>query len=220
MKEPTQDKGPPLILLNKKNGQVIIDFRKIEVDLFIFDLDGVLTSERVKSFPKRILFKGFLPDDKLMGNVSSTSKDWISEAWNLGVNTSDPKVVKEISDRMDSHSLILSGDDDLYDWVHPTFRQLAAAKKLVGICTNNSLNSVYRALDGLGQIVSLVKACDNMLECRLKPYPDGILTICERLGVLPGKAMVIGDSMEDGRAAERAGTKWLIVKGEDLYLKY
>jgi len=44
---------------------------------------------------------------------------------------------------------------------------------------------------------------------REKPAPDLVLGACERLGVVPGDALVVGDSVYDGMAARAAGARFV-----------
>ncbi len=46
---------------------------------------------------------------------------------------------------------------------------------------------------------------------RKKPAPDPLLVACERLGVLPAEAVMVGDSTNDALAARAAGCRVLLV---------
>ena len=46
---------------------------------------------------------------------------------------------------------------------------------------------------------------------RKKPAPDPVLAACERLGVAPAQAVMVGDSMNDALAARAAGCGILLV---------
>jgi beta-phosphoglucomutase-like phosphatase (HAD superfamily) len=46
----------------------------------------------------------------------------------------------------------------------------------------------------------------------LKPHPEGYVTAAERLGVAPGRCLVVGDRMDvDGEAAKLAGMAFRLV---------
>jgi phosphoglycolate phosphatase-like HAD superfamily hydrolase len=60
---------------------------------------------------------------------------------------------------------------------------------------------------GPGEAVDLVVGRDARM--RPKPWPDGVLSACERLGVAPGSATMIGDSTWDEEAASRAGASFV-----------
>jgi HAD superfamily hydrolase (TIGR01549 family) len=55
---------------------------------------------------------------------------------------------------------------------------------------------------------------------RLKPCPDGFLLAAERLGVLPGECLVVGDRDDaDGEAARRAGMAFRRIGGLGLSVR-
>jgi phosphoglycolate phosphatase-like HAD superfamily hydrolase len=60
---------------------------------------------------------------------------------------------------------------------------------------------------GAGEPVDLVVGRDPLI--RPKPWPDGLLAACERLGVDPGRATMVGDSSWDQEAALTAGTAFV-----------
>ena len=60
---------------------------------------------------------------------------------------------------------------------------------------------------GPGEPVDLVIGRDPRI--RPKPWPDGLLAACERLGAGPGRATMIGDATWDQEAAARAGAAFV-----------
>jgi len=60
---------------------------------------------------------------------------------------------------------------------------------------------------GPGQAVDLVVGRDAFI--RPKPWPDGLLAACERLGGSANDAIMIGDSSWDEEAARRAGVGFI-----------
>ena len=60
---------------------------------------------------------------------------------------------------------------------------------------------------GPGEPVDLVIGRDPRI--RPKPWPDGLLAACERLGSAPGRATMIGDATWDQEAAARAGASFV-----------
>lgn len=65
---------------------------------------------------------------------------------------------------------------------------------------------------GPGAAVDLIVGRDRVI--RPKPEPDGVLAACRRLGVLPGAAVMIGDSTWDAEAARRAGVGFVGVPAD------
>lgn len=60
---------------------------------------------------------------------------------------------------------------------------------------------------GPGEPVDLVIGRDARI--RPKPWPDGLLAACDRLGAVPGRATMIGDATWDQEAAARAGAAFV-----------
>ncbi len=60
---------------------------------------------------------------------------------------------------------------------------------------------------GVGQPIDLVVGRDPRV--RPKPWPDGPLAACDRLGAPPAGATMIGDSTWDQEAADRAGIAFI-----------
>jgi phosphoglycolate phosphatase len=63
---------------------------------------------------------------------------------------------------------------------------------------------------GMTKAFTVVVAGDDV--AHPKPHPALLLAACERLGVLPGEALMIGDSLNDAQAAQAAGMKAVLVE--------
>lgn len=50
---------------------------------------------------------------------------------------------------------------------------------------------------------------------RIKPYPDGIFFVCEKLEKNPSKCAMIGDFPQDVQAGKNAGTKTIAILGDN-----
>jgi len=93
-------------------------------------------------------------------------------------------------------------------WVDPGAAQLLADLRDRGVAT--AIVSDFPAtakLDALGLQADVVVSAEDAGVDRLKPHPAGLLEALARLGVAPGRALMVGDRPErDGAAAARAGT--------------
>lgn len=63
---------------------------------------------------------------------------------------------------------------------------------------------------GLAALLDAV-VCGDEVQHR-KPHPEIVLQACHRLGVAPGQAVMIGDSVNDVRAAHAAGVRVILVE--------
>lgn len=110
----------------------------------------------------------------------------------------------------------------LHEWeavplgvVMPTVAQTLEQLRPVGVAVVTLLpvDVATRALVthgigvGPGEAVDLVIGRDPRI--RPKPWPDGLLAACARLGVAPGRATMIGDATWDQEAAARAGAAFV-----------
>lgn len=125
------------------------------------------------------------------------------------------------------------GDEALVDRVLVEFRERYAADPLretrpypgvpevlarlaprpLGVCTNKGRRLAGMLLDGLalGRYVAALVAEDD-LPWR-KPDPRPLLALAERLGVPPAATLVVGDGLQDLRAARAAGMSCCAVLG-------
>ena len=85
------------------------------------------------------------------------------------------------------------------------FDRLRARVALFAVATSDDRDPTERTLEALGitaHIAATACADDGFPN---KPAPDAVLRICERLGVAPGRAAVVGDSPADLRMGRSAG---------------
>lgn len=83
-----------------------------------------------------------------------------------------------------------------------------------GLLTHHQVDAVRRRVDALLGPFAVWAVCphgpDDGCACR-KPRPGLVLAACERLGVPPGRAVVIGDIGADVAAARAAGARGVLV---------
>ncbi|MDI6870644.1 MAG: HAD family hydrolase [Bacillota bacterium] len=83
-------------------------------------------------------------------------------------------------------------------------RELREAGCRIGVATNDSRERTGKILElcGLAGLIDAV-ACGDEVE-RAKPAPDLAVLVCQRLGVTPGEALFVGDSLTDAAMARAA----------------
>lgn len=87
----------------------------------------------------------------------------------------------------------------------PFFEKLNAQGIKVAIATTDDREPTLATLRGFGVldlVETLVCADDGIL---VKPKPDMILTICQRLGVTPQQTVMVGDAVADLQMGQAAG---------------
>ena len=89
-------------------------------------------------------------------------------------------------------------------------RKLRGAGVVLGLATTDTRVPTERTLDSLGLtgLFSAVVCADDGIS--LKPAPDMALTICERVQISPGEALMVGDTVADLSMARQAGFGWVI----------
>ncbi len=83
---------------------------------------------------------------------------------------------------------------------------------LLGIVTSKRLHMVERGLKimGLENIFDVIVTPDDTQ--KTKPDPEPVLCGCNKLGVVPGDAFYVGDSVFDMESGKSAGTRLCAVK--------
>lgn len=93
----------------------------------------------------------------------------------------------------------------VYPGVLAGLERLRAMRLRLACVTNKSARYTLPLLEqkGLAPYFELVVSGDTL--ARKKPDPAQLLHICRTFGLLPGQALLIGDSANDARAARAAG---------------
>ena len=75
----------------------------------------------------------------------------------------------------------------------------------VGLVTNSFSNIVSRILKHhkIGNYFDNVVTSDDVE--KLKPYPDPVIKLCEKLNVMPDETILVGDTKNDYKAGKGAG---------------
>jgi phosphoglycolate phosphatase len=95
----------------------------------------------------------------------------------------------------------------LIDWLDAN-----AAGTPVSVLSLNSRQAVAVALDAHGLTGRVTHIVGREDVRRVKPHPEGMLTLAERHGVEPGAILFIGDKDGDRECAEKAGTRFMHVE--------
>lgn len=182
--------------------------------LLLFDLDGTLTDTHQLIFdsfnfvlrkykstemtPKEILSYFGPPEEVCLKNM-------------LGTEDFD-SVWEDFLDYYGSHL----NESTVFVGVKELLQSLKASGKLVGVFTakgtrTTELTLEYHGMKGLFDIIvtgSLVK--------NHKPNPEGVNLALSRLSISPSRAVVIGDSPSDYKAAVSAGTDFIAVTYDSI----
>ncbi len=100
----------------------------------------------------------------------------------------------------------------VYEGIPQALAELHAGGLALACVTNKPREFTIPLLERLGMLdcFKVVVAGDDV--SHPKPHPALLLTACERLDVVPGHALMIGDSLNDAQAACAAGMKVVLVE--------
>ncbi len=92
---------------------------------------------------------------------------------------------------------------ELFPSTRPLLASLRQGGVKTGILTRNSTAAVKLVFPDIASCCDAFMAREDAP--RVKPHPDHALALLERLGVLPGRALLVGDHPLDIETARRAG---------------
>lgn len=86
------------------------------------------------------------------------------------------------------------------------FQELRAGGLRIAVVTTDKRERTRQMLElaGVWHMVDALAGEEDVIAP--KPAPDGILTVCERMGIAPAQALMVGDSPADMLAGRAAGT--------------
>lgn len=177
-------------------------------DAIIFDFDGTL-AELTIDFDLmrrkvRALAMAFLP---ACPETNGQPVLEMVEALAAIIGKDDPDLGREFHTRcrltIVAQELDAARDGRLFDFTRPMLSELRARGVATGIITRNctaAVRSVYPEVE---------KECDVFIgredAVRVKPDPIHLTAALDRLGVAPGRALMVGDHPMDVVTATRAG---------------
>jgi phosphoglycolate phosphatase len=179
----------------------------IPVDLLMFDLDGTLIDSRrdLADSVNRTFREIGVPEkprETLYGYVGNGVRRLISDA----VGDRDPSLVERAHAVFQRHYLEhLLDETRIYPGMPEVLDHFSRKKKAV--VTNKPVVYTTRILLGLrvNTRFDLVVAGED--SSPLKPHPEMILRTLRHFGVSSDRAVMIGDSVNDVRAARDAGVR-------------
>jgi phosphoglycolate phosphatase len=176
----------------------------------IFDYDGTLVdsapdiADALNAAFKPHSSAGFGRDDviSLVGGGAAVALECARER--LGLTLDEPQKL-DLRQRFLAHYADVSrAGRGVYPGVVDVLRTLRRQGVLLAVCTNKvqSVTDIAVAAVGLADHLDIVLGQSDAM--RKKPAPDMLWHIAGRLGVAPGEAVMIGDSLADVGAARAA----------------
>lgn len=196
----------------------------MKVKAFLFDCDGtVINTNRLVLNSWRTATNFFLPGKpvtdydikKYYGQPLEESATLLAEEF--GVTDYD---LKEIADvYWTYHGSHHCDIDGLFPTVEGALRALKEKGAKIGIVTSGLSANCSKELEGLGvrELFDAIVGADDVTEP--KPSPQPALICCQKLGVAPEDAMMIGDSKHDISCGNSAGCHTAMVGWTECILE-
>ncbi|MHA1786069.1 MAG: HAD family hydrolase [Candidatus Helarchaeota archaeon] len=190
---------------------------------FLFDLDGCLLDTvpffvqiihegfqemGINDVPKDILFKGLNnPDlDKSDRKYIYSLFEWIGREGGI----KDKNKVQEFMVKVGLKYLKMKEYGvKLFDGVPNLLRELKNKGFKLGLVTQSSLKDLSPKLGDVEPLFDVIMGRESTR--KQKPHPKPILMALEQLNILPEKAFMVGDMLEDVLGGKNAGTKTIAV---------
>ncbi|MFX1415439.1 MAG: HAD family hydrolase [Promethearchaeota archaeon] len=189
----------------------------------VFDLDGTLTVlalplDAMRNDTKKFYTTRGMPPDLLEpeDGISSTTvkaKEYFSSQ---GIATDDWETMQaEIDEILSVHEGWAATDAELIEGSLEVVQELKLRGLKTAILTNNGRSAVDQILKKI-PMTGLFDLIQTRHESPSpKPYPDGLRSVAEKLGVGVDEVVYVGDARIDAAAATRAGIEfWGVATGE------
>ena len=174
-------------------------------DLVIFDFDGTLIDSKYDiATSVNLTLKDMDLPTRSREEIFSFVGDGVKSLLRLSAGEGNKERYEEALVIFREHYLAHCLDSTkYYDGLDSVFHSLQGKAK--ALATNKSLEYTLRIVEGLG-----VRDTFSAIECPndqsdLKPDPGMLFRILDQMGVAPEKAVLVGDSTNDVRAAQAAG---------------
>lgn len=171
-----------------------------------FDLDGTLADTRADIVAAANAMLAELgrpaqPTDVVQGYVGEGARRLVERV----LDTAEPAVIDDGLGRfLDHYGRHLLDATRLYPGMADALAALDARGVVLTVCTNKPEAMSRTILDGLGVGTRFRDVVGGDTLPTRKPDPQGLLLLCERVGVAPGDSLLVGDSGIDVRTARAA----------------
>lgn len=189
-----------------------------DIRAVIFDLDGTMVDSVPDIHLALNLMKAdfSLPEisvDAVRRLVGRGTERLVRDT--LSIDMDAPQVEKMLSAALTSFYRHYRMTNGCHGTVYPGVKAGLTRMKESGLklaCVTNKpaiFTEPLLAKKGLYPFFDIIYSADSLP--RKKPEPLPMLMACEKFGVMPAQALVIGDSINDAQAAKRAGCSLFIV---------
>lgn len=173
----------------------------------LFDLDGVL----VESID--VWLSAFNETLKEFGRATITKEEFLKRHWGKSTveNFRELGLGRQAVEKCWQKYLQKLSEIKVFPATHKVLEEIRKKYK-VALVTNTPREGVVRLLRtaGIENMFDVVTTGDDVKEG--KPSPEIVYLACEKLGIKPSEAVLVGDTMADVLAGKAAGCKVVGVK--------
>ena len=188
----------------RKYNDMFMPKRKTELKAVLFDMDGVIIDSFEAWFS---VFNQVRKDLKLKeikrdefkskvwgGSVSRDAKNYFK---NADVKEIEQKYQKLITEHVEATKLMDDAENVL--------KEIKKKNIKIGLVTNTFREPAMAALKQhkINNYFDVIITADDSE--KLKPYPDPVIKLCEKLDVMPDETILVGDTKNDYKAGKSAG---------------
>lgn len=178
----------------------------------VFDLDGVLVDSEELRFG---VYRDLLSEYGVSLTLETYEREWIAagrgpeyavETWSLPLSAGEIRALRapRYLEALEAGLRPMPGAREALDRLSPTHR--------VALATNSTSAEVAIALDRLGPGAPFDAVVSREDYARRKPAPDAFLEAARRLGLAPGRCLVVEDAERGLEAAAAAGMACVAVR--------
>lgn len=179
------------------------------MEAVIFDLDGTLlnTLEDICDVVNSVLNFNGMPDksiEKIRLAVGKGVEELVRRLIPSGIETDE--IVMTISDQI-RETYIERGfvKTRPYPGIRELLKNLQAEHVPMAVLTNKPQNSAEKAVNLYFSDIPFISINGVEPGCLMKPSPDVVIPIIEKLGTLTGNTLMVGDSDVDMETAVNSG---------------
>lgn len=177
------------------------------IELLLFDFDGTLIDSKVDIATAVNLTLGDLKlPTRSQEEIFSFVGDGVKRLLRLSVGEENVALYEDALRVFRAHYLAHCLDTTtFYPGIWEVLRHFRGVKK--ALVTNKSLEYTLRIVEGLGAVDLFVAIESPEDSTELKPHPGMLWKVLGKVGVAPDRAVMVGDSTNDIRAAQAAGVR-------------
>ncbi len=180
---------------------------RCHVDLVLFDLDGTLIDSKVDIANSVNLTLGDLGlPQRSLEEIFSFVGDGVKQLLRLSVGEANVEQYEQALRIFRHHYLAHCLDStEFYPRIWDILSLLNGRQ--CAVVTNKTLEYTLKIVEGLGAIQKFSAIESPRDTSELKPDPGMLLRVLEKLDISPERALMVGDSTNDVRAAQAIGVK-------------